>query len=306
MGQFIIQSATYYSQFTIGGVPSGWNKQADSVNNPVYGASGYEEQGGPIDEEVEQGEVINPDYSANDATYLGKVTFGGNDFYFIQDQFGYLLGSTVVNLPYADFPAGIDPSDVLDENMPACFLTGTGIDTATGRTPVEDLCIDTEIRTHRGQLVRVKWVGRRTVSTRFGSAERLLPVRIRAGALGVGLPARDLVLTADHALLIDGFLINAGALVNGAEVDWVPLAELGAAYTVYHIETEAHEVILAEGLPAETYIDYVARRAFDNYDDYKALYGDDRVIAEMAYPRISSARQLPSALRQRLTRGAAA
>jgi len=117
---------------------------------------------------------------------------------------------------------------------------------------------------------------------------------------------RDLVLTADHALLIDGLLVNAGALVNGTSIDYVPLSELGESYTVYHVETENHDVILAEGAPAETFIDYAGRQAFDNYGEYVALYGEERIIPEMAYPRVSSARMLPSAMRRRAAQTAVA
>jgi len=146
----------------------------------------------------------------------------------------------------------------------------------------------------------VKWIGRQTIATRFGLAERILPVQIKAGALGGGLPRRDLRLTADHALLIDGVLVNAGALVNGVTVTWLQPQSLGATYTVYHVETENHDVILAEGTPAETYIDHVGRQAFDNYAEYVALYGEDRTICEMPYPRVSTARMLPGHLRRRL------
>ena len=120
------------------------------------------------------------------------------------------------------------------------------------------------------------------------------------------MPLRDLVLTADHALLIDGLLINAGALVNGAGIDWVPLSELGDTYTVYHIETEEHDIILAEGAPAETFIDYVGRQSFDNYAEYVALYGEERLITEAPYPRISTPRLLPPALKARLAGAVAA
>jgi hypothetical protein len=146
----------------------------------------------------------------------------------------------------------------------------------------------------------VVWVGRQTLSTRFGPAAQLQPVRVRAGALGGGLPLRDLVLTADHALLIDGLLVNAGALVNGGSIDFVPLAELGESYTVYHVETEAHDIILAEGTPAETFIDYAGRQAFDNHAEFVALYGEDDTIVENSAPRITTARQVPAALRARL------
>jgi len=181
-----------------------------------------------------------------------------------------------------------------------CFTAGTHFETPGGATAVEALDIGDLVADNRGGWVPVKCVGRQTVSTRFGPAERLMPQRVRAGALADGVPQRDLVLTADHALLIDGLLINAGALVNGSSIDYVPLSELGESYTVYHIETEDHDVILAEGAPAETYVDYVARRAFDNYAEYLALYGEERTIPEMPTPRISSARLLPGALKHRL------
>jgi hypothetical protein len=186
-----------------------------------------------------------------------------------------------------------------------CFAEGTRIATPAGAVAVEALGIGDPVLTADGRVVAVKWVGRQTVSTRFHMAERLQPVRVRAGALGGGLPERDLVLTADHALLVDGLLVNAGALVNGGSIDWVPVSELGERFTVYHVETEDHDIILAEGAPAETFIDYVGRQAFDNYAEYVALYGEERIITEAPYPRISTPRLLPPARKARL-RGAAA
>ena len=184
--------------------------------------------------------------------------------------------------------------------LSVCFAAGTLIDVPDGVRQVEELCIGDEVTALDGRTVLVKWIGRQRVLTSFGPAERLRPVRIKAGALDAGVPRNDLTLTADHALLIDGLLINAGALVNGSGIDYVPLQELGDCYTVYHIETENHDVILAEGAPAETYIDYVSRRAFDNYDEYVELYGEDRTIPEMAVTRISSVRLVPEAIARKL------
>lgn len=204
-------------------------------------------------------------------------------------------------------PATLDLASTLTaQPYPVCFLSGTAIATPEGEAAVETLAIGDEILTGDGRVVPVKWIGRQTVSTRFGPAERLMPVRILAGALGDGLPRRDLTLTADHALLIDGVLVNAGALVNGSTVVQVPLAEFGKTYTVYHVETDAHDIILAEGAPTETYIDYVSRRVFDNYDTYLALYGEDRAIRQMDYPRVSAARMVPAVVKARLSKGKAA
>ena len=69
---------------------------------------------------------------------------------------------------------------------------------------------------------------------------------------------------------------------------------------MYHIETENHEVILANGVPAETFVDVVTRSHFDNYQEYVELYGAPKIIPEMPYPRISSARLLPQAIKDRL------
>ena len=85
------------------------------------------------------------------------------------------------------------------------------------------------------------------------------PVRICAGALGDGLPNADLTVTADHGMVLDGLVINASALVNGATIDWVPLAELSTRVTYYHVETTGHEVILANGAPSESF--YTGRHA---------------------------------------------
>ena len=59
-------------------------------------------------------------------------------------------------------------------------------------------------------------------------------------------------------------------------------------------------MILANGTPAETYVDYVGRRAFDNYAEYIGLFGAERVIDEMPLPRISASRLVPPAIRARL------
>lgn len=221
---------------------------------------------------------------------------------------GIQVGQDIVQLPDPGTSVGRFPDgDTTWQNGqgptpgdPNCFLAGTMIATPKGAVAVEALQIGDLVLTADGASVPVLWVGRQTVATRFAPADRLMPVCISAGALGDGLPLRDLRLTADHALLVDGLLVNAGALVNGSTIRHLALSDFGGSYTVYHIETEAHEVILAEAVPAETYIDYVGRQAFENHGEYVALYGADRPMAEMAAPRITSARQLPHGLRVRL------
>ncbi|MCV6584278.1 MAG: Hint domain-containing protein [Marinibacterium sp.] len=182
----------------------------------------------------------------------------------------------------------------------ACFARGTRIATPAGETLVEDLQIGDLVRAADGRDVPVKWVGTQTVMTRFKPAERLALVRFAAGSLGHDLPRRDLMVTTDHAMLVDGVLCHAGALVNGDSIVQIPAAEMGESYTVYHIETDAREIILAEGAETETFIDNVSRRVFDNYAEFEALYGDVDEMVELPLPRALSHRQVPPALRKRL------
>ncbi|MBN8190318.1 MAG: hypothetical protein GYB50_25775 [Rhodobacteraceae bacterium] len=191
-------------------------------------------------------------------------------------------------------------AETADSGVYLCFGEGTEIATPEGARKVETLDLGDKIIASDGRPVSVKWIWKQAVSTIFGPAERLRPVRVRCGALGNGLPTRDLVLTADHALLIEGLLINASVLVNDTTIHWVPLSELGTSFNVYHIETENHDIVLAEGVETETYIDYVGRSAFDNYEDYIAIYGHEETIAELPYLRVSSRRLLPASLKARL------
>ena len=130
--------------------------------------------------------------------------------------------------------------------------------------------------------------------------DRQKPVRIKANALGPNLPNRPLTLTADHALLFDDILINAGTLVNGTTIRLLPLAGLPARFAWWHVELEEHECIVANGVPAESFIDYVGRSGFDNYDDYLEIAGADRLIKEMPFARISAHRLVPPDLREAL------
>ena len=193
----------------------------------------------------------------------------------------------------------------VDAPLPVCFGAGTMIATPEGEKAVETLEIGDMILTDDGKTVPVKWLGRQTVMPIF-AGERARPVRVSAGALGNGLPHTELVLTADHALIIDGLAINAGALVNGTTITQDAFDSLPERTTFYHVETEGHMVILANGSAAETYVDYVTRRSFDNYDEYVDLYDDERTIVEMDMPRVSSARLVPAAIRARLNRDVAA
>ncbi|MFT4585242.1 MAG: hypothetical protein ACI8XZ_005010 [Gammaproteobacteria bacterium] len=114
-----------------------------------------------------------------------------------------------------------------------------------GDVPIEGLAGGDRVVTSGGVCVPIKWIGRQTVSKLFIPAERFRPVRITAGALGDNLPAGDLTLTKDHGLVIDGIIVQAGALVNGSSIIEVPMSELSGTETNWHVDTDGHHVIFA-------------------------------------------------------------
>ena len=190
----------------------------------------------------------------------------------------------------------------MDGEVPLCFMPGTMIRTPAGDVAVETLKIGDAVTTADGRAVAVRWIGRQTVSTRFCD-EVKLPVRIKAGALGDNLPQRDLLVSGDHALFLDGILVHASALVNGTTI--VHARDVPGVFTYFHVEVADHELILADGVAAETFIDNAGRRAFDNFAEFEALYPNGVDLVEMPYPRAKAYRQLPSSLRQRLAAKAA-
>jgi hypothetical protein len=178
-----------------------------------------------------------------------------------------------------------------------CFMPGTRIATPSGEVPVESLAAGDRVLSLEGDAVEVRWIGRQTISRLFADELRL-PVRIKAGALADNVPARDLCVSPDHALFVDGILIHAGSLINGTSI--VREYDAPEVFTYHHVEVKDHRLIMAENTPAETFIDNVGRGNFDNWQEYEALYPDVGTIAEMPYPRAKAYRQVPAAIRERL------
>jgi hypothetical protein len=96
------------------------------------------------------------------------------------------------------------------------------------------------------------------------------PVRIQSGAFGEDLPVRDLWVSPFHSILLEGVLVQVEKLVNGATIVQVPRERV----EYWHVELDSHDILLAEGLPAESYLDVGNRTAFVNGGDYLEAYPD--------------------------------
>ncbi|MGC9268615.1 Hint domain-containing protein [Acidiphilium sp.] len=170
------------------------------------------------------------------------------------------------------------------EIMVACYRAGTAIATPAGEVAVERLAIGDRVLTADGTAKAVKWLGQRDYSARFAAGKtHLLPIRFAPGSLGNGRPRRDLWVSPQHAMLIEGALIPAICLVNGVSI--MQDATVGPISYV-HVELDRHDVIFAEGAPAETYINDDNRAMFHNATDFVARYGDDAIDRRYCAARI--------------------
>ncbi len=141
-----------------------------------------------------------------------------------------------------------------------CFARGTLILGPEGGRKVEQLRAGDLVVTASGRIAALRWVGRRRIDLRrHPRAADVEPIRVRADAFGHGLPVRDLVLSPDHAVLVDGALIPIRHLANGRSI----AAEARAEVTYFHLELDRHDALIAEGLVCEFYLDTGNRDAFE-------------------------------------------
>jgi hypothetical protein len=176
-----------------------------------------------------------------------------------------VAGTFVVWRPDATANGGaLGGTDVFLANM-VCYAAGTLIRTDRGDVAVEDLAAgDTVVTLQNGQEVSmaIKWMGVRQLDiAKHPHPHLAAPVRIRAGAFGDDLPRRDLLVSPAHAILVGGKLVPANLLINNMTIVQDTSIK---AITYHHIELDRHAIVLAEGLPAESYLDVGNRDFFSN------------------------------------------
>jgi T5SS/PEP-CTERM-associated repeat protein len=142
-----------------------------------------------------------------------------------------------------------------------CFLAGTLIRTPRGDRPVETLAVGDEVLTWGGEVQPLTWIGEGRVLATRGRRTAATPVIVRRGALGENCPAADLRVTKGHGFLIDGALVPVEYLVNHRSIVWDDHAQ---EVHLYHLELPRHDVLVANGAPAESYRDDGNRWLFAN------------------------------------------
>ncbi|HEY7579275.1 MAG TPA: Hint domain-containing protein [Acetobacteraceae bacterium] len=185
----------------------------------------------------------------------------------------------------------------------ACFLRGTRILTPAGEVAVETLAIGDSVTTASGATRPIRWIGRRSYHAgTFADDRDILPIRLAAGCLDEGVPKRDLCISSQHALLVDGMLVPAELLVNGSSIR---CDEQAGRIDYYHLELDSHDAIVAEGAAAETYVDCGNRDMFHNAADFARRYPNDASPRwRFCAPRLAAASAELQPIRDRIGRRA--
>jgi hypothetical protein len=188
-----------------------------------------------------------------------------------------------------------DAGTLISETV-ACYCRGTLIATDRGEVEVERLAIGDRLQTARNGLRAIKWIGRRSYGGRFVMGRRdILPVCFKAGSLADNIPKRDLWISPHHAMYLEGVLIEARDLVNGASIVQADEVE---RVEYFHIELDSHDVIVAEGALSETFVDDHSRGMFHNAHEYVGLYPEaEQAPAHYCAPRRDAGYEVETARR---------
>jgi hypothetical protein len=181
---------------------------------------------------------------------------------------------------------GLFPRDYPDRRPEHnCFGRGTLILTPDGEVPVEDLAIGRLVTTINGPMA-VKWVGRTTIRRNAGATwhPNVVPVRVSLRAIDGQSPERDLYLSQEHCLFIDGVLIPAKYLVNGRSICFDHSVKMSQTIEYFCVELDAHQVIFAEGAAAESFLYDAGQIPWDNLGDYHDRYGTEHEMMSAVAP----------------------
>ena len=195
-----------------------------------------------------------------------------------------IASSVIAGVTVKDANAwGTWPKDAPGTGGHNCFGRGTLILTADGEVPVENLANGALVMTTNGALP-VKWVGRQTIRRNASASwhPSVVPVRVSRFAIDDQTPQRDLYLSQEHCLLIDGVFIPVKHLVNGSSIAFDDNARMSETIEYFAVELDTHEVIFAEGMAAETFRYAGGQIAWDNLGDYQDLYGEHKVMSAFA------------------------
>ncbi len=141
-----------------------------------------------------------------------------------------------------------------------CFTPGTLITTHRGEIPVEHLAAGDRVVTRDNGIQTVRWVGKSQMFLQdFRAEPHLLPIFIRQGSLGRGLPERDMMVSPNHRILVANEktalrFADREVLVAAKHLSTQGVHTVQSSGTTYiHFMCDRHEVVLADGIWTESF-----------------------------------------------------
>lgn len=167
---------------------------------------------------------------------------------------------------------------------PICFVEGTSFNIFSGSCKkIENLEIGEYVETVDG-FKPIKWVAKKfyppSIVKQF---PRVLPIRFKKDSLSKGVPSHDLFVSQKHALIFNCKAIPAEILINGLSIVQCTADEFIDGITYFHLEFEKCEIIKANGALSTSYVDVGNRVEFDNFNEYKMLYGNVKPLSLHGY-----------------------
>lgn len=231
---------------------------------------------------------------------VGNVTYTGITFYlpggvrvFTPTDGQVLQEGTLVSTTWVNNQGPLLVGDL----GPPCFAGGTLIETDRGPVPVEALAPGNMVVTRDHGLQPVRWVGRRALTEAELEADQgLRPVRIKADALGTGVPCADLEVSQQHRVLVRSRIaermFGAQEILVAAKhlcgLDGISIVPEGEGVLYCHILFDRHEVVLSNGAETESlYVGPMALRSLDRgaADEVLKLFPDLAGTGEVAPAR---------------------
>lgn len=264
VGNPLFQSAAIFSPGT-GGFAGGTNNAYDQDNAP---AENFRINGG-ANQVFDGSAVYNATLTYTDGTtaeitavlfqdtagrtYLAPEFSSNADQAALQAK---AIRSLTLNSVSNSDNAGLNADRQVWSTVVTCFTPGTPILTPDGERMIETLAAGDLVVTRDHGAQPIRWIGR----TRTRAAGKLAPVRISAGALGDGLPARDIRVSRQHRMMLrsrvaerifgeEEILVPAISLVGQPGIE---VATDAPEVEYLHILLDRHEIVFAAGAPSET------------------------------------------------------
>jgi len=287
----------FWSESTGGNTPPGWTASNGGGRTTLTSPSAADNVDlGPLitnitltdendDGELEAGDTINfggsdftisnifaEDVATIDGVQYDIVTIYANgqpgDFnpapyaysFAVDQTTGDMLGAFDGEVSATDVSNSPSAYAVSTSELP-CFTLGTMIATPTGDTAVENLKVGHLVLTRDAGSQPIRWIGSRRVSREtLGLRQHLLPIRIRAGALGTGQPNADLLVSPQHRILVrskiakrmvgsDELLVAAKHLLD---IEGIEIAKEISGIEYFHILFDAHQIVVSNGAETES------------------------------------------------------